>query len=140
MFSCCETFMALPYHYTLLKGSVACGTKEQYFLACPYCISKKGIILFVWFFYNLNLYYLAFQERQQKLKAKVSQLEKHITLIQKESVSHLQARLKEVKIPRRNWLQNNYSYWNLTLFDDSLENNFWVFKCWMKHHCLWKYM
>lgn len=38
------------------------------------------------------------RERQQKLKAKVSQLEKHITLIQKESVSHLQARLKELGI------------------------------------------
>ena len=42
------------------------------------------------------LLYTIFQEKQQKLKAKVQQLDKHISSIQKESVGHLQARLKEV--------------------------------------------
>ncbi|XP_052096294.1 histone-lysine N-methyltransferase, H3 lysine-79 specific-like isoform X4 [Mytilus californianus] len=38
------------------------------------------------------------REKQQKLKAKVQQLDKHISSIQKESVGHLQARLKELGI------------------------------------------
>ncbi|CAC5356349.1 DOT1L [Mytilus coruscus] len=38
------------------------------------------------------------REKQQKLKAKVQQLDKHICSIQKESVGHLQARLKELGI------------------------------------------
>jgi hypothetical protein len=40
--------------------------------------------------------YAISQEKQQRLKGKISQLDKHISCIQKESVGHLKARLNDV--------------------------------------------